>query len=323
MTQYPVLNAVSCERGLLIKDGVWRFEISDVEPKYVIFPSFFNAHTHIGDGFFEALPMPVEDLVGPGGLKHRMLESKGKDEIIESMRRGIEIILKTSSTSLDFREGGIEGYELYRSADREGAIIALSRPKNDEEAEKLVEISPGFNFSSVRDVEFSFLEFCRELAKKHKKIFAIHAGEKDGEDVEKAIALEPDFLIHMNMAEKRQLKMAMDLSIYIVSCMRSNAFFGLLNLENYRILSDYERWLIGTDNVMIASPSMLDEIKFSSYLVPPLKVFHAGTRNPFFESYTVARIERIVDFENPILSVVRRLESCDVVGVINERVVFE
>lgn len=323
MNQYPVFDAISGERGLLLKDGGWRFEISDVEPKYVIFPSFFNAHTHLGDGFFEALPMPVDDLVGPGGLKHKMLESKGRDEIIEAIRKGIEIILKTSSTSLEFREGGIEGYELYRSADKKRAIIALSRPKNEEEAEKLVKISPGFNFSSVRDVELSFLEFCRELAKKNKKIFAIHAGEKDSEDVEEAIALEPDFLIHMNMAERRQLKNAMDLNIYIVSCMRSNAFFGLLNLENYRILSDYERWLIGTDNVMIASPSMLDEVKFSSYLVSPLKVFHAGTRNPFFKGYAVARIENVIDLENPILSIVRRLESCDVVKVINEEIVFE
>ncbi len=68
---------------------------------------------------------------------------------------------------------------------------------------------------------------CRDIARKNGKIFAIHAGERDDEDVEDALAMEPDFLIHMNMASERNLKRAIDLEIPIVTCFRSNAFFGL------------------------------------------------------------------------------------------------
>ena len=152
---------------------------------------------------------------------------------------------------------------------------------------------------------------------KKKKIFAIHAGERDDGDVEDALSLEPDFLIHMNRASSSNLKRAMDSEIPIVTCFRSNAFFGLFNPKNYEILSDYDKWYLGTDNAMIATPSMVDEVKFSAYFLDEEKIFRAATRNPFFRSFTVAKIDKI-NIGNPITSIVRRLESCDIVRIIRE-----
>ncbi len=322
MEEFPVLDVRSGETGVLVFDGSWRFEISSVAPEFVLMPAYFNAHTHIGDSAVEAPKMPLEDLVGPGGYKFRVLEELDEDEIVRWMRKSVELIARTSSTSLEFREGGLRGYELYRRADRGGILIALSRPSSVSEAERLVDVSRGFNFSSVRDHDFELLEFCRDLAKKHGRIFAIHAGERDAEDVELALTLEPDFIIHMNMAEKGQLDEAMELGAYIVTCFRSNAFFDLLNQKNYEILADYDRWLIGTDNAMIATPSMPDEVRFASYIVDAARVFEASTRNPFFESYAIARIDRI-NPRDPIVSAVRRLESCDIVKIVRDEVEFD
>ena len=309
------LNVLTGETGELVRDGGWIFEQVETNPDYVLFPSYFNAHTHIGDSVLEAPKIELEKLVGPSGLKFKVLRESGEEEIIENMRKSIEIIGKTSATSLEFREGGLKGYELYRKADADGLLVALSRPKNEEEAEILIKISAGFGFSSVRDHDLSFLEMCREIAR--KKIFAIHAGERDDGDVEGALSLEPDFLIHMNMASPQNLRRAMDSGIKIVTCFRSNAFFGLFNLKNYEILSDYDEWYLGTDNAMIATPSMIDEVKFSAYFLDEEKVFEAATRNPFFKSFTVAKIDKI-NLRNPIASIVRRLESCDIVRIIRE-----
>ncbi len=320
---FRVLNAITGEAGFLFRDKKWRFETSNVVPEYVLIPAFFNAHTHIGDSFFEAPRMPLESLVGPESYKFRRLEQAEEDEIVEGMKRAISVIAKTSSTSLEFREDGLRGYELYMRADNSRMLIALSRPSTVEEAEILSEISHGFNFSSVRDHDYRFLEECRDIARKKGLIFAIHAGEINSLDVENAIALDPDFLIHMNMAEKDQIIRAMDHNIGIVTCFRSNAFFGVLNPENYIMLSEYDGWHIGTDNCMITTPSMIDELKFASYLVEPEKLFRAGIRNPFFESYMLLSFERIVDRDNVVVSVVRRMESCDVFMVIREEIEFE
>ncbi len=315
------LNALTNETGILVKDRKWIFERANVKADFVIFPSFFNAHTHIGDSIIEAPKKDLEELVGQRGLKFRVLEEAEEDEIVNGMKKSVDLISKTSATALEFREGGIEGYNLYRKADESGVLIALSRPNDEFEAEELIKISHGFGFSSVRDHNLDFLEYCRDITRKNEKIFAIHAGERDDEDVEDALAMEPDFLIHMNMASERNLKRAIDLEIPIVTCFRSNAFFGLFNIKNYEILSDYENWMIGTDNAMVSTPSMLDEVRFASYFMDYAKVFQASIRNPFFQSYTIARIDKI-NRRNPIASIVRRLESCDIVRVIREEIVF-
>ncbi len=317
---FRVFDFESGETGYLIKDDKWRFELAGLKPDYVLIPAFFNAHTHTGDSFIEAPRMSLNRLVGPDGYKFKKIQETDENRIVEGMKRAIDVIKRTSSTSLEFREGGLNGYRLYLKADSDRILIALSRPLNLREAEKLAELSRGFNFSSTRDHDFSFLEECREIARKRKLIFAIHAGEVNGEDVERALDLEPDFLIHMNRAEKKQLRKAMDMGTHIVSCFRSNAFFEVFNLKNYRILSEYDRWLIGTDNTMIANPSMLDELKFGSCFLDCEELFKAGTRNPFFDSYMLVKYSRIVDPERIICSVIKRTESCDIELVLRESI---
>ena len=77
----------------------------------------------------------------------------------------------------------------------------------------------------------------------------MHAGEKDESDIDAAIALNPDSLIHMTYASKHQIES----DIPIVVCPRSNLVTGVgssfrhpTNSSNGKTI---HRWA-GTDNMM-------------------------------------------------------------------------
>ncbi len=261
--------------GYLIPEEC-KFEESRVEfDDYVFTPTFFNAHTHLGDSAFKEAPrMKLEELVGPGGYKHKMLESANPNLLRECALHETLIARKQGTSHfLDFREGGRKGLAI---VDGVPGVLPLARPTSLEEAE---EMDPfGYAMSSVRDHDMGLIEGIRKIAKRKGKPFAIHAGERDCDDVDEAISLEPDLIVHMNFCPEK-LKTLFEAEIPLVSCFRSNSFFEKINLESYRKMKDYEFWLIGTDNAMIASPSILDEMHFGAYLVgDDLAVFKAAVR---------------------------------------------
>jgi len=305
--------------GYLIEEEC-RFEESRIEyDDYIITPTFFNAHTHLADSIAKEAPFkPLRELVTPpDGYKFKILRSYS----IEDLRAAVKAEVKTARKAgtlyfLDFREGGLEGLKV---VDGINGIIPLARPLSVDEAE--IVKSFGFGMSSVRDHDLEFLEELRKIAKKRNLIFAIHAGEKDCGDVDEALALEPDLVIHMNSCEQK-LRNFIDLNIPIVSCIRSNSFFGLLNPSVYRVLSEYDLWLIGTDNAMIANPSVLDELHFAAYIVKnDFKLFEAAIRGNelfgFERGYVV--FNRDYNFKNSrdlIATLVRRANHLDIEKVV-------
>ncbi len=304
-----------CEtlRGVLTIDrNQIFFEERNVEPEFIVLPSFFNAHTHLGDSVAKDIEfMPIEKAVRD--YKFKVLEEAGDDEIVRCIRNSIKTAFSSGTTAiLDFREGGLKGYELLKKADDMKICKPLTRPSNICEAEDLAELSFGFGMSSTRDHDLRFLEDIRDIARKKKVVFAIHAGEVDDSDVPNALSLEPDILIHMNKSDVKNLKIAMEEEIPIVSCIRSNAFFDLLNVRNYRILIDYDLWLIGTDNAMVCNPSMLEEMHFISYLlrsdVEILKAAFRSFKLLGFDPHVLIFHKRknLFRTRNPISSIVRR-----------------
>ncbi len=304
--------------GDLIVDEL-TFEESRIEKDdFVISPTFFNAHTHLGDAAFREAPREdLELLVGPNGYKHRMLAQTDKSvlrdyaalEVKESRKCG-------TSHFLDFREGGKVGLAVTEGLD---GVLTLARPSSVEEAEKMDVF--GFAYSSTRDHEMDLIEEVRGLAKRKKKIFGIHAGERDCEDVESALSLHPDLVVHMNMCQE-MIKAFIDSGIPVVSCIRSNAFFNLINLRSYEILSEYDLWLIGTDNAMISTASILDEMHFAAYLMGNEEaIFRAATSGYGIFSLRHGYIifNREYSFKrtsNPILTLVRRAGIRDIEKVV-------
>jgi len=303
-------------KGIIYDDG--EFEECKIEAKYIATPTFFNSHTHLLDSIAE---VPNVDLISAMEFKFKILNKFEDDEIREGVERSVKIAMRSGTSSiLNFTEMGLRGYKIIKDFN----ILSLTRPSNIEEAEILVDKSIGFGMSSIRDHDYRFLEELRNITKRKGKIFAIHAGEVDDEDVEGALALEPDLIIHMNMASVKNLKRAMDEGIPIVTCMRSNAFFGLLNKKNYEILSEYDKWLIGTDNAMVCKPSMLEEMRFASYVLrKDLDVFKACIRG--FEFFGGSRGLIIFNrkfnlhlCKDSLKCVIRRAETIDIEKIISK-----
>ena len=295
------------------------FEESRVDKAdFVITLTFFNAHTHLGDAALKEAPyVDLLSLVGPGGFKHRMLSERGVSELRNAVIAEVERSRgEGTSHFLDFREGGKAGVAVTSGID---GVLTLARPESVDEAENMDVY--GFAYSSVRDHDSELIEGVREVARKKKMRFAIHAGEKDCDDVDAAIALEPDLIVHMNMCPEK-IEQIIDCEIPIASCLRSNAFFDLLNVKSYRILKDYELWLLGTDNAMISTASMLDEMHFASYILhDDAAVLRAATAGySIFDiepGYVVfSRDYSFKNTENFTSTLVRRASARDIVDVI-------
>ncbi|MEM1578174.1 MAG: amidohydrolase [Archaeoglobaceae archaeon] len=256
-----LIDGEDVKHGYLIEG---RFEESRIDfEDFVFTPTFFNAHTHLGDAIAKDPPFTtLSFLVAPGGYKFKILDNHSTKDLRDALLHEVEIAKSAGTIRfLDFREGGEGGLKSVEGID---CVIPLGRPNSVEEALKMR--CAGFGMSSVRDHEFEFLCNLRKIARKREMIFAIHAGEADCEDVERALELEPDFVVHMNSCGE-MIKLFIEKEIPIVSCIRSNFFFGLEKPEVYKKLSSYEKWLLGTDNAMLFPPSMLEEIHFAAIVV--------------------------------------------------------
>ncbi|MDH7506789.1 MAG: amidohydrolase family protein [Candidatus Thermoplasmatota archaeon] len=242
--------------------------------KGLIVPSFVNAHTHIGDSFIKKrkikLPKNIEELVKPpDGLKHRLLKEATEKEIIDGMKESIAIMINSGVTEFcDFREGGLSGVLQLKKAlkNKKLSAIILSRPLElkyeFDKIETLLKNSDGIGVSSISDWDYLELEKISKHVKKRKKIFAIHASENVRENIDDILDLKPDFLVHMINATESDLIRVKDNNIPIVLCLRSNAFYGLN--PNIKLMKKIGNTIIfGTDNSMLNSPNILDEIKFA------------------------------------------------------------
>lgn len=240
--------------------------------KGLIVPTFVNAHTHIGDSFIKdrnvSLPKNIEKLVGPDGLKSKLLNKASDRDLIEGMEKSIDNMLK-SGTNLfcDFREGGILGITYLKTAINFWPISSfiLSRPHglnyDKNEVDLLLRNSDGIGLSSISDWDYSEVVKIAKDTKRKKKIFALHASERIREDIDLILDLKPDFLVHMIKANESDLIRVKENGVSIVICPRSNAFYNLKPDISLMKKTDIDL-LLGTDNAMLNSPSILDEINY-------------------------------------------------------------
>jgi cytosine/adenosine deaminase-related metal-dependent hydrolase len=256
-----------------------------------IVPAFFNAHTHVGDSV--ALDIPLEgDLDAlvrpPDGLKHRILRSVLRTDLVRAMRLTIRTMAGGGTAGFaDFREGGRDGV----SALSEAAEGILCRPVifGREGGET---VAQGLGISSARDIAGSLNEMV-SLARRNGKLVAFHAGERDPSDIEQALAYEPDLLVHCTHATRDQLRQIADLGIPVAVCPRANWRFRVTSSAGrppvQELLSLGCSLLLGTDNAMCVQPDMWREMGFLStvYGVSPRGALRAATLGAslFLESF--------------------------------------
>ncbi|MFB6308499.1 MAG: amidohydrolase family protein [Haloarculaceae archaeon] len=252
------------EGQVVVEDGrIAEIDERAVRSNDVILPAFVNAHTHIGDSIAKEAGggLSLEELVAPpDGLKHRLLRAADREEMVEAMRRSISYMEAGGTGAfIEFREGGVEGVRAIADAlagsEIEGVI--LGRETVDAMAE-----SDGFGASGANDAEFSRE---RTATARAGKLFGIHAGEVDSTDINPALDLEPDFLVHMVHAEQLHLERVEDSATPVVVCPRSNIVTDVGRPPVAELL-DRTTVALGTDNVMLNSPSMFREMEFTAKL---------------------------------------------------------
>ena len=258
--------------------------ITAIEPSFKvpdrwIVPAFFNAHTHLGDTV--AMDLPARGSLAalvkpPNGLKHRILAATPRPDLVRGMRSSIMTMAATGTTGFaDFREGGADGV----AALREAAAGLGCRPVilGREGGET---VSDGAGISSVHDVANA--EGVVREARDTGGLVAFHAGEKNPDDIDEALAFEPDLLVHCTHATDAQLRRIVDMGIPIAVCPRSNWLLGVAASAAHppiaRILELGGRFLLGTDNVMFVQPDLLQEMAFTAtvYRAPPEEVLRAA-----------------------------------------------
>jgi cytosine/adenosine deaminase-related metal-dependent hydrolase len=260
-------------------------------PQLWICPAFFDAHTHLADTVAMDCGS-TGDLVSmvtpPDGLKHRLLAAASRQELITAMRAAIIDMMGSGTYGCaDFREGGRLGVRALReaAAGLDFLPVVFGREGGEADAE-------GLGISSTRDV--AGVEPQVSAARKAGKKIAFHAGERDKGDVDAALSFEPDLLIHMTHATKKQLRECADEEIPIAVCPRSNWVLGVTASARYpplQLMLDLGcTVLLGTDNAMFVPPDMFSEMAFAAtvYRLDPKAVLRsavAGSRftgSPFF-----------------------------------------
>ncbi len=250
----PVEGRVETEAGEIVA-----VEEAPVESDSIVLPAFVNAHTHIGDSVAKeaGAGLSVEELVAPpDGLKHRLLRTASRERMVEAMRRTMRYMEATGTgTFVDFREGGLDGIATIEEASRGMEVEPVVLGRDDV---AVLERCDGFGASGAADGEFGRE---RRATTEAGKLFGIHAGEVGPGDINPALDLDPDFVVHMVAADSVHMERLADSDTPVVVCPRANAALevGFPPVEE---LLEHTTVALGTDNVMLSSPSMFREMAF-------------------------------------------------------------
>ncbi|WP_129113274.1 amidohydrolase family protein [Halegenticoccus tardaugens] len=267
------------EGRVVVRNGtVEAIEEERTDSDDVVVPAFVNAHTHIGDSIAKeaGAGLSLDELVAPpDGLKHRLLRAASVGETVAAMRRSLRFMEAGGTAAfVEFREGGVEGVDAIQQAmgglDVEGVVLG-------RETEAAMREADGFGASGARDGDFDHL---RNATREAGKLFGIHAGERDSTDVNPALDLDPDFVVHMVHPEDVHLERIEDRNLPVVVCPRSNLVTGV-GAPPIRELASRTTVALGTDNVMLNSPSMFREMEFAAKLadLPAEEVLRMATVN--------------------------------------------
>ena len=319
-------------RVVIDDDGrIERVEEEAVDSSAIVLPAFVNAHTHVGESIAKEAGggLSLEELVAPpDGLKHRLLRETPRADLVEGIRRSLRYMIEGGTAAcFDFREGGVAGVRMLRDAARGLEIDAFAFGRESIEA---MDAGDGFGASGANDAVF---DRERAATREADKPFAIHAGEADSSDLNPALDLDPDFLVHVVHPEPVHLERIEDSGVPIVVCPRSNLVTGV-GLPPVEELIERTTLALGTDNVMLNSPSMFRELAFLSKLtdLSARQLLRMATVNGaalldleygVIEPGARARLllldgdsNNLAGANDPVRAVVRRAEVADVRDVV-------
>lgn len=330
----PFEGYICIEGGTIKEIG---YESIDAHWQGIICPSLINGHTHLGDSIIKDPPFaPLSELVGPNGLKNRTLAQATFQELEDGMHSSLLDMAATGTCAFaDFRENGQKGVKLLQNALRGVPLISRILGRPDPGSIDVHQDCWGIGISSTRDHPLQMVEDAVERARSNGLKVALHAGEAGRDDIQDALQLDPDFLVHLTKASHQDLKKVADAGIPVVICPRSNLItnVGLPPLANMLKLEINVG--LGTDNVMLNSPNLFTEMELVSkaMLHNDRQVFNMCTLNNAktlgiedrVGSIEVGKESRIMVIDrrsnnmwgssNALASVVRRARPSDILAV--------
>lgn len=330
----PLDGYISIKDGFIKEFGA---EHVDADLEGIVCPRFVNSHVHVGDSAFKDPPfLPLSQLVGPGGLKARLLEETPRELIVEGMRRSLMQMADSGIYAFaDFREGGVEGLKRLTEAARDLPLLMRIFGRPCEGETSAPESCWGLGISSTRDHDLDHLKTITAAARKAGQALAVHAGEADRDDIRDSIALEPDFLVHMSRADESDLRDVARANIPVVVCPRSNLVTGV-GLPNVKKMVELGITAgVGTDNVMLNSPDIFEEMHFLARALlhddrqvfkmctlNGAKIMGLGSRLGSIQEGKEARVMVINRNSNnlwgsrdPLASIVRRAGPSDILAI--------
>ncbi len=194
----------------------------------IIFPSFTNSHVHLGDSVVKDIGAyrDIEERVGKEGIKHRVLEEKSSE-----VSRAIDLSLRKmlvggTTVFCDFREGGLKGINQLKSAIETPMDGIIMGRQDSDSLDEVLENCDGIGVSSVRDYSEEELDKISKIVKERSKLLGVHVGEVE-DDLEKAITLDPDFMVHLTNVGEESLEKILERNMPVVLCPRANAMLGV------------------------------------------------------------------------------------------------
>ncbi len=243
---------------VVVEDGeIAAVEQAKTASTNIILPAFVNAHTHIGDAVAKEAAVGLslgEAVVPPDSLKHRRLAAASHEQLVTAMGRTMQFMAQTGTVRFfDFRESGPDGTRQLRAAAAgqsvEPFIFGSGEPG-------VLEIADGYGASGATDGDFTDH---RAAANESGVPFAIHAGEPNATDIHPALDLDPDLLVHMVHATDDHLERVAQQDVPVAVCPRANLTLRVGHASISDLL-DHTTVALGTDNVMLNSPSMFREM---------------------------------------------------------------
>jgi len=266
----------------------------------VIIPGLVNAHTHMGDSFLPdgATGLTLEEgFFRPNGFKYREIAKLDRASHIEFIGDALSYMAQSGTVAhFDFREQGPEGSARLKEASQKIGVRSVILGQFDHvpfdgealltnrlglsddsraELEAMLTIADGFSESTMNDLtDPAWREIC-ELTKARGKARAIHCLENEGYrnlslertgrgDLIQAIELyEPDIIVHLTVADDEEIQLLAQSGITAVLNPRANANLGLPLPPVAKLLDAGVNLLLGTDNGLLNSPSMLAELDFT------------------------------------------------------------
>ncbi|MDF3056113.1 MAG: amidohydrolase [Rariglobus sp.] len=333
--------------------------------RLVIIPGLYNGHTHMGDS---ALPDGAtgltleEGFFRPNGYKYRELGKLTAETHLPHLVGHLGYMARTGTIGhLDFREQGAHGARLLRqaseitgvesiilnqfdtppftAADLNANTASLPASARDELAAMLA-VADGFSESTMNDLTDAAWREIRTTTSASKKLRAIHclesAAYRDRSlaitghgDLIRAIEIyDADLIVHLTVADADEIALLVRSGKTAAINPRANASLGLPLPPVAALLRAGANLLLGTDNGMLNSPSLLAELDFTYKLAKsqagdavtpdPATILKMATTNirPLLGGDHYGYLDRglpadfvVLDFNQPHLRATRHLTA--------------